>query len=369
MSKKTTLSTMCACAGEENDIWVFSNDFNGMLKIELEDMSLKYITSFEKEEMTLSYAYSKAIWYEKKIYLFPLLANAIAIYDTIKNSVSYIEIMEDRIEKNFNVVQISKREVLLFPVFYSNKAYVFDLELNTYKVLYLNYGASKDIVSDAMVQGNAFYNGKAYFAVVNKPYILCLSLADGMCRVLNSHNEQGVFNIASFRNQLIVLAADGCSYDVYVDEHFLRRHIFKGNKDSKHKQGSPVDMKYIQNIVRSNGSILSVPVCGDDVNICEDENEEYIPLEWEKVVETRKRVQAFAICIEKNSIAYFLPYEGKALVVFDLLSKRAEYYTMEIAKEDRSRIYSKVLQSQEPVFEKEWISIEELLKNVIQDKH
>lgn len=361
MNKKTTLSTMCACVGEENEIWIFSNEFNGLFKIDLGNMSLKYITSFEKEEMDISYAYSAAIWYKKRIYFFPLSANAIAIYDTMTGVVSYMEIPEKK--KNFNVIQISDREVLLFPVFYSDSAFVFDLEVGRCKRIHLEYGENRNIVMDAMMYGNAFYDEKAYFAVENKPYFVCVDLRNEKIRVIDSHNGKRVFHIVSSENHLIVLAADGCSYDVYIDETFLKSNSLKS--DNNLKKYSPKDMGYVQNKVIFEGSILSVPVFGEDICVYKDGEKKYLSLEWDKIVESEQRVQAFAVCLEKNNTVYFLPYEGKALVSFDFINKRMQYFTMEIAEEDRSLICSKVIQKGCSVFEKEWLSVEELVKSII----
>lgn len=363
MSKTIPLTTQCACLDDEGNIWIFSNNFNGLFCMERESYKIKFVRMLDLEETFSGELYNRAIWYNGKIVLFPVVAKAVAIYDTRQNAIRYVRLQGRGECEYYNVIKISENKVLLYMQKFGENAYVFSLEKETYKRIKLDYGENTEYLRNKLLFGSAYVDGRAYLAVMNEDKYLSFDVVEERPEICSTEQGTKIYQIISQGENTYVLSACRTKYDIYDRDEYKEKNYLK-NEDSERKPS----ISFMDGC--SEGVVLCLPEEGFPLCFLKNDKINKVNLHWEKIHRINKCLQPFFVCLAREGKLILLPYGVKTMVVVALDKAEAEYVDLEVSYGYFAEIYREHFQkmiSGDLLSEGVFISLE-LLFNLIEEK-
>lgn len=365
MSKTIPLTTQCACLDDEGNIWIFSNNFNGLFCMERESYKIKFVRMLDLEETFSGELYNRAIWYNGKIVLFPVVAKAVAIYDARQNTVRYVTLQGRGECEYYNAIRISETEVLLYMQKYGENAYVFSLEKETYKRIKLNYGENEEYLRDKLLCGSGYVDGRAYLAVLNEDKYLSFNIAEEQVEIYPTGQGKRIYQIISQEENTYVLSACRTKYDIYDRDEYKETIYLRNESQDRETEGNIIFLAVCQD-----GIVVCLPESGSPLCFFKDNKLFKVDLHWEKIHRVNNKIAPFFVCCVREGKLILLPYGVKTMVVVDLDKEEAEYIDLEISYAYFVQIYREHFQkriSGDLLSEGGFISLE-LLFNLIEEK-
>ncbi len=332
---KFLLSTQCACLDEEGNAWIFSNEINALFYRKLESGETEYITSFDREEFWRRDLYTDAVWFRGKIFFIPCAAKNIAIYDTLQKTTEYITL--DTSSDNYNMVRLPENRILLYPVRESPNAYIVYLEEGCCEYIFIDYGKEKTEIKGKLVRGKAYCKGKAYFIIDKTNQYIMFDINTKTIQICRTEKKVPLFYVASDGEFLYMMHADGCAYDIYNENHYVRTCYLSNQLEKINSNFEFENMEYVINTILEDGSIVSVPMRKQPIVIMKNETVIRFELEDKKIGNYIDDLQPLYVCnYFKNKIVFF-PYHGNVLVIINLETAEIVYQSavIDIMKYDR----------------------------------
>lgn len=365
MSKTIPLTTQCACLDDEGNIWIFSNNFNGLFCMERESYKIKFVRMLDLEETFSGELYNRAIWYNGKIVLFPVVAKAVAIYDARQNTVRYVTLQGRGECEYYNTIRISETEVLLYMQKYGENAYVFSLEKETYKRIKLNYGENEEYLRDKLLCGSGYVDGRAYLAVLNEDKYLSFNIAEEQVEIYPTGQGKRIYQIISQEENTYVLSACRTKYDIYDRDEYKETIYLRKESQDRETEGNIIFLAVCQG-----GIVVCLPESDTPLCFFKDNKLLKVDLHWEKIHRVNNKIAPFFVCCVREGKLILLPYGVKTMVVVDLDKAEAEYVDLELSYAYFAQIYREHFQkmiSGELLSEGGFISLEQLF-NLIEEK-
>lgn len=340
MKAEVILSTQCACLDEKGNAWFFANEMNALFYRNLTDGITEYITSFDKEEILAGQLYTDAVWFRGKIFLVPCAAKDIAIYDTVKKTTAYINLCTS--PDNYNVVRLPEEHLLLYSVRHEPSAYIVSLEEECCEYIPVSYG--KEVFKEGvLLRGTAYWNGNAYFVIDRTNRCVVFNIESKSVQISSMEKETALFSAASDGQYLYMLHANGCAYDAYDENGYVKTYELANTPGHADSEMRFEDMEYVINTVLEDGSVVSIPMRKQQVMVMRGGVIHRFPLDEEKIGSYINDLQPLYICKScKNKIVLF-PYHGTVLVVIDLETGKTAYLSAEIDITKYSRWFENIM--------------------------
>lgn len=312
-------------------IWFFSDDYNALFKYS--KGIIKYVTSFKEEGFFQHELYNYACMYNNVIFFFPVRAKKIACYDTNTNKVQYIDIPERSENIYYNIINKKYEEVYLFPVVYSQYAYLFNLKEKTFIEYYVPWDELKINKVNYLI-GNVYNNYSLYFSVANTNKILKCCLEKKEYNVLEMNEE--TFRAHCFEKNVYFLDVTGncilrldegkrCLCNVWKNEN-------AGYRDTKN------NMKFIDFIFITEEKIILLPNRYEYIKIIDKNNTFSFFID-------NKLGQFYAEYFIKNNKIYLLPYRTEKVMIIDLITMEVNDYKFELTVQEFSKIIRETIMS------------------------
>lgn len=364
------ITTQCACLDDEGNAWIFTEDFNGLFFLDTSSYKMKFVTTFEKEEILCSTLYNETIWYHNKIFCFPVYAKSIAVYDVQFKRVRYIYLQGRRDIEYYNVVQFSSKKVLLFPILFGKTAYIFDLEKETYEHIELDYGKNEEYLQDKILRGLAFCNEKAYFAIGQTNRFLVYDTNVHSIEVQVLSKSENIFSAVSDGKFIYVLLENGCECDIYDMEGY-RSSYGLHEREYNDNTCKIEDMKYIFNAILGDNLIASIPMKNSPLCLLQDGILRKVELDWNKIAGYKSDIQPFAVCKKINSQLLLFPYHAKTLVSVKLDTMETAYVNLGLSVSEYVDIYGKEIKkkmSSQKVIEEKSVPLNVFFDEISEEK-
>jgi len=312
---KFPLVTQSACLDDQGNAWIFSDELNALFSLELESGRLRCRAIFDEMPFLTRAMYNEAVFYKGKIIFTPVHAKSIVVYVIATGEVRYIPIRDEDYLVYFNRVRIGKDRLLLYPVMYSAKAYLFDLEAETYETIPLDYGARNDAFSlcreKVLTLGSAYRDRKAYLSLCGTNEYLSFDVETGVVRFHRLKDSRPNYTAASDGQALFFLSLDG--------KTILR---LKGEKEEMIDLPKAAEWDYLQNgtkmnyifIDRIGGAILNRPLWGNPICLYRNNRLQIFPVGWEQVGPARRGHRPFASVTCGRDVVYLFSYESDTLL-------------------------------------------------------
>lgn len=352
MNMKFLLSTQCACLDEEGNAWIFSNEINALFYRKLESGETEYITSFDREEFWRRDLYTDAVWFRGKIFFIPCAAKNIAIYDTLQKTTEYMTL--DMPSDNYNMVRLPENRILLYPVRESPNAYIVYLEEGCCEYIFIDYGKEKTEIKGKLVRGKAYCKGKAYFIIDKTNQYIIFDINTKTIQICRTEKKVPLFYVASDGEFLYMMHADGCAYDIYNENHYVRTCYLSNQSEKINSNFEFENMEYVINTILEDGSIVSVPMRKQPIVIMKNETVIRFELEDKKIGNYINDLQPLYVCnYFKNKIVFF-PYHGNVFVIIDFITKEVEYQSAVIDLTSYKKLWKDIWSRQG-----KWIAFDE----------
>ena len=317
-----------------NSIYFFSDEMNALFRLDKKTMRQEYLCSFSDIPMLSSCLFTKALLYDEKIFFIPFIAKDIYIYSLNTGSINRLVLNDTDDNAYFTVNLINSHTILIFPMIYFKLAYICNLKTLEIIKISLDYGVYDKEFSQRgempVFLGGAIQDDK-FVANVFKDNRLCIYdiKLNKMIWRKSDNLEKGLNAIESITNKDELLALNsGGDELLYLD--------IKGNIIKKKKL--PVNYTanlYLQNIpmgysgvrILQDGSILIIPVKGNNLLIFKDEVETKISIDWNEIHLIIEQGRPFSEVLEDNCYIYLLPYHCNTIARIEKTTYDVNYYT------------------------------------------
>lgn len=301
------INTQCSCFDGEF-IWMFHEKFNALYKYSINSENLIYVDSNPNESFFVNTLYNECLYYKEKIYFFPVHAKGIAIYD-IKNA-TYINADIPKREGicYYNVIQISTGEVLLFPVIYSNYAYIIKLDSMKFEVIELDFGIYGERISKDYIRGNALVNENAIFATDNAKVNIIFNTTTNCLMMEDTIEKERFFITTSQLDDAYIMHSSGTRLIKRTGESI--ETIYLCEKSNSEICVSNMSYICVKSFV---GGIMCFPYKAKSLKMVI--GGKIIDMGFESDAE-----QPFCEMIQVNQLLYLLPYRGDSMMIIDLNS-------------------------------------------------
>jgi len=233
--------------------------------------------------------YNEAAFYKGKIIFTPVIAKSIAVYVIATGEARYIPIQDGDYLVYFNRARIAEDRLLLYPVMYSAKAYLLDLETETYKTILLDYGARNGAFSfcreKMLTMGSAYLNRKVYLSLCGTNEYLSFAVDTGEVRFYRLKGSRPYNTTASDGQALFFLSFEGKT-NLRLD----------GEEEEAIDLPGAAEWDYLQNGKKRNyifidhigGAILNRPLWGNPICLYRNNRLQIFPVDWERVGPARR---------------------------------------------------------------------------------
>lgn len=338
MEKSLILTTQCVSIDENNIAWIFSNDFNALFRLNLETNEQRYVKSFDEEEFYCASLYTDCVRYKNKLAFIPCCAKKLAIFDTESGEVNYIEIRDETYIVYFNTVPIDEQKTLLFPIVYSSKAYMLDLEKEKVEVIPLDYGNYEKQFScyrdRPLAAGNAFLNNRAYFAVYGTDKYIAFDIYTHKIEIFEQLDNERMFVVTTNEKKLDFLFMGGDAIRRISEDGRDISKISLYAAEKKDLFSNENFMSYAIVYPISKDEYLGIPFWNDPLCIATKENYELIYLEWNKINPVKGGVQPFVVTKRCGNDILMFPYQSDTLVKIKLDTREIFYYQLQVSIQD-----------------------------------
>lgn len=125
-----------------NDLWFFSKDFNGLYVLNLLTEELQWKGQVPFESSDGNELYSNIIYWEEKLFLIPLCAHKMAVYDIVEGKFEAMDLPGTKQGERllFNTACLYGDAIFLFPMYDTN---IIKINLRSLKTQIINHWATE----------------------------------------------------------------------------------------------------------------------------------------------------------------------------------------------------------------------------------
>ena len=339
MNKYDHLTTQAVCVDDNNTIWIFANTFNALFKMDSEKGDIQYVTSFFKEPFLMESLYTKAVYYKNRIFFIPCCAESIAVFDIISETTDYIFLEKNILD--YNVICYSEGKLLLFPVKNNNWGWKLDMETCRVSRMVLDFKDDEKLLKTKSVvcfYGNAFYDGKSYFAVYGTNKCMTYNIENNQCTMISIEKNgvyAGAFQIGKEIHFLSIDGSYACCYKPQLNKWGkIIPFPCRGKKYSRSYNG---EKAYYELLDVGNNTSICIPIDGNDLLWYKDGKQiRSERIKWEKALLDKGALQAYAVLVCIVGKTHLFPY--KCLARMEIDDSSVSYYEMNIEKKEFLRI-------------------------------
>jgi hypothetical protein len=339
-----SLSTQCVCI-ENNNAWIFSDNYNALFRMDLCTHKIEYITSFMKENFFGSSLYTKAIYYKEKIVFVPCCANNIAVFDLRTENVRYIPLEKNKKDIPFNTITYDD-QVLMYPTLYSRRAYEFNFITEKLRVISLDFGRYDNKLFQHTLNilfcGEAYREGVAYFAIYGTNVFIKFYIETGCIDFCKMQSKELLYKAYIWNKNIVFLTLDGTKFIIKSDVEKVRPLIYSAKKNVFSNGNF---MPYTQFVAIDTQNFTFVPVQGNELPIFSLGIENLIEICWDKIKTIRPGPQPFVVIQKNGENLYFFPYQSATMIVLDLSTKNIQYVDCYIRQSVYENIIRKYMQN------------------------
>lgn len=335
------IKTQCACVDENNTIWVYSDDFNGLFRYNLEKDELIFVNTNPYENSHTAQLYNGAVYYDGNIFFFPIYAKGIAVYNIEKNEFEIIELPQRNGIIYYNIERIDEETILLFPIVFSKYAYVLNMKYKTVFVKLLDVESnSMYINNDSLIVGSAIIDRKAYFALRYTKNIVEYDLDKNKINVFETSCDLELFSVRNKKDKLYCINIKGTKiYIIYNNK--VEKTICLENVQTIND-----GMCYVNFTFTKQESIFCNPGTEDNFLLIDKNDEKkYVKLKEES---SKEIVPPFISCvIEVDNNIIGLPYNGEYGFVYNCSNNDNIRLEFHIVKNNMEGIISDLFEVRE----------------------
>lgn len=328
------IKTQCACVDDNKTIWIFSDDYNGLFKYDLENDELTFVKSNPYEKIQASQLYNGAEYYNGNIFFFPICAKGIGVYNINNNKFEIVDIPNRNGIIYYNIVKIAPAKILLYPIINSNYAYVLDMNNKKIQLKELNYGQySELIMENRLILGSAIIEKKAYFVFANTKFILEYDWGKNKISVSEIFCDSRLFSSISKNEKMYCINSEGTTIYIIDNNKVVKKFDLDKRKligDGRHYGGYTVTCK---------DEIFCVPEIEDNLILIKKNNErKLINLKDESSKNIVAPFIAFMTEIDECIIG--IPYNGSYGFMYNCINEKYKILQFKINKKSLNKIIS-----------------------------
>ena len=167
-----------ACIEIDDELWISNARYNGLFKYSIDQKTLQFIGIFDSQPEGWSGIHNCIEQYDDELFFFPLMGDAIDVYNIKENSFSSIKPEGwERRKAAVAAVYIKKRHAYIFM---KNSASCFLLSLPEHKILEEIFMPNVNRISlpgSKIIEGTVLIGERVYFPIQGTTYLACFDLS------------------------------------------------------------------------------------------------------------------------------------------------------------------------------------------------